>query len=166
MGSPYASPIVFEFILSLPAEPILVGYVFGYDATQILRGIVKEQTLRRILNPPQTKNGPGYTYWGDYAISYQQGQYFRVARVDRSGPEPAIIKGSSRTVYETFGFFQCAFVKAIDDWKIGSDEERAIIAENKMPRHEFSKLTELQVGVPVSRDADDRISRGFARRQE
>jgi len=61
-----------------------------------------------------------YTYWGDYAITYQQGQYFRVARVDRSGPRPPVIKGSSRTVYETFGFFQCAFVKAIDDWEIGS----------------------------------------------
>ena len=87
-----------------------------------------------------------YTYWGDYAITYQQGQYFRVARVDRSGPRPPVIKGSSRTVYETFGFFQCAFVKAIDDWKIGSDEERAIIAENKMPRHEFSKLTDGIIG--------------------
>jgi hypothetical protein len=28
-----------DFILSIPAEPILVGYGTGYDATQILRGI-------------------------------------------------------------------------------------------------------------------------------
>lgn len=129
-----------EFILSLPAEPILVGYGLGYDATQILRGI-RPTTLRRILNPPQTKNGPGYTYWGDYAITYQQGQYLRVARIDRSCPKPAVVKGSCRTVYETLGFFQCAFLKAIESWEIGNEHERGIIADNKAHRSEFSELT-------------------------
>lgn len=127
--------------MSLPAEPILVGYGIGYDATQILRGI-KAPTLRRILNPPQGKNGPSYTYWGDYAILYRQGQYLRVARVDRSRGKPTVIKGSCRTLHETLGFFQCAFVKAIDDWKIGSERERAVIAENKAHRNAFSQLTE------------------------
>src|SRR5579863_5252110 len=36
-----------EFILSLPANGLLVGYGIGYDVTQVLRG-VKEQWLRRI----------------------------------------------------------------------------------------------------------------------
>jgi hypothetical protein len=140
-GKPLSVRDCLEWILSLPAEPIKVGYGFGYDATQILRGI-KPSTLRRILDPPQTKNGPGYTYWGDYAIIYQQGQYLRVARVDRSGPKPKVIKGSSRTIYETLGFFQCTFVKAINDWQIGDERERAIISENKARRDEFAKLTE------------------------
>jgi hypothetical protein len=140
-GKPLSVRGCLEFLLSLPAEPILVGYGIGYDVTQILRGI-KRLTLSRILNPPQTKNGPGYTYWADYAIIYQQGQYFRVARIDRSGPKPIVIKGSCRTVYETLGFFQCTFVKAIDDWKIGSDRERGIIAANKAHRDAFSQLTE------------------------
>jgi hypothetical protein len=130
-----------EFLLSLPAEPILVGYGVGYDATQILRGI-KANTLRRILNPPQGKNGPSYTYWGEYAIIYQQGQYLRIARIDRSGSKPAIVKGSCRTVYETLGFFQCTFVKAITDWKIGSQAELDMIFDNKMHRNTFTKLTE------------------------
>jgi hypothetical protein len=129
-----------EFLLSRPRESILVGYGFGYDATQMLRGI-KQETLRQILNPRQGKHGPCYTYWDDYAIIYQQGQYFRVARVDRSGPKPAVIKGSSRTVYETLGFFQCTFVKAIGNWGIGSEHERLIIAENKDCRDEFTELT-------------------------
>ena len=119
-GKPLSTRDCLEFILSLPADRKLVGYGFGYDATQILRGI-KPPTLRQILNPRQGKNGPCYTYWGDYAIVYQQGQYFRVARIDRSGPKPAIVKGSCRTVNETLGFFQCSFVKAISDWKIGTE---------------------------------------------
>src|SRR5262249_32803338 len=105
-----------EFLLSLPPAAILVGFGIGYDVTQILRGI-KDPTLRRIMKPPQGRNGPSYTYWGDFAIVYQQGQYLRVARIDRAGPKPAIIRGSARTVYETLGFFQCAFIKAIENWK-------------------------------------------------
>jgi hypothetical protein len=139
-GKPLTIRDCLEFLLSLPREPILVGYGFGYDITQILRAI-KESTLRQILNPRQGKNGPCYTYWGDYAIAYQQGQYLRVARIDRSNGKPIIIKGSCRTIYETLGFFQCAFIKTIRDWNIGSDDERAVIAENKMLRNEFSKLT-------------------------
>ena len=140
-GKPLSTRDCLEFILSLPAEAILAGYGFGYDVTQILRGI-KEPTLRQILNPRQGKNGPCYTYWGDYAISYQQGQYFRVARIDRSRPIPAVVKGSCRTINEMLGFFQCSFVRAIKDWNIGTEEERNVIAENKACRDEFSQLTD------------------------
>ena len=74
-GKPLSTRDCLQFILSLPAEPILVGYGFGYDANQMLRGI-KPPTLRQILNPRQGKNGPCYTYWGDKAIIYQQGSIF------------------------------------------------------------------------------------------
>jgi hypothetical protein len=131
-----------EFLLSLPAEPILVGYGFGYDTNQILRGIGKIPTLRRILDPPQGRNGPVYIYWQNFAICYQPHQYFRVARVDRSGPKPSIVKGSVRTVNETLGFFQCKFSKAMRNWNIGSDDERALIDKNKDLREQFSELTE------------------------
>ena len=140
-GKPLSTRDCLEFILSLPADHRLLGYGSGYDATQILRGI-KPPTLRQILNPRQGKNGPCYTYWGDLGIIYQQGQYLRVARVDRSGPKPAIVKGSCRTVNETLGFFQCSFVKAITDWNIGTAEERSIIAQNKTHRAEFAQLTD------------------------
>jgi hypothetical protein len=144
-GKPLSTRDCFEFILSLPRDHILVGYGIGYDATQILRGI-KPPRLREILNPRQGKNGPCHTYWGEYAVIYQQGRYLRVARVDRSGPKPSVLKGSSRTVYEQLGFFQCSFVKAIGDWDIGNEEGRSIIAANKVQRHEFAKLTDKIVG--------------------
>jgi hypothetical protein len=139
-GKPLSTIDCFEFILSLPAKAILVAYGFGYDITQILRGII-ERSLRRILKAPQGKYGPLSTYWGDYAITYQQGQFFRIARVDRSGPKRSVIKGSSRTVYETLGFFQCPFDKAIENWHIGTDEERTLIADTKPRRAEFLHLT-------------------------
>lgn len=140
-GVPLSTRDCFEFILSLPANCILVGYGFGYDVTQAIRGL-HEQALRRILKAPQGKHGPLSTYWGDYAITYQVGQYVRIARVDRGDPKRPVVRGSSRTVYETLGFFQCPFIKAITDWDIGTEEERAVIAENKARRDEFSELTE------------------------
>jgi hypothetical protein len=69
-----------EFLLSLPPEPILVGYYFvGYDANQILRGIMganKGSTISRILNPTPGNYGPLSTYWRDYAVTYQPGKFF------------------------------------------------------------------------------------------
>jgi hypothetical protein len=61
-GKPLSTRDCLEFLLSLPAELILLGYGFGYDATQILRGI-KPSTLRQILNPRQGKNGPCVSWW-------------------------------------------------------------------------------------------------------
>ena len=133
-----------EFLLSLPPEPILIGFYFmGYDANQILRGIIGANhgsTIRRILNPNQGKYGPLSTYWRDYAITYQPGKFFRVSRIDPITRK--IINRTCRTVYEAFGFFQCSFVDAITKWNIGSEEERAIIVENKNRRADFSRLTD------------------------
>jgi hypothetical protein len=67
------------------------------------------------------------------------------------------------TIYEQLGFFQCAFVKAICDWGIGSEQERAIIAENKSQRDEFLELNDTILGYcklecRYLSDADDRVS--------
>ena len=130
-----------EFLLSLPPEPILVGFAFGYDANQIIRGIGKIETLNRILHPPQGQYGPRSTFWGDYAITWQPWQYFRVSRVDRSGRKPVVDKSTTRTVYDVIGFFQCSFISALEKWNIGTEQERAFIAENKVKRGDFAGLT-------------------------
>jgi hypothetical protein len=54
-GKPLSTRDCLEFILSLPPKRKIVGYGFGYDATQMLRGIFKQSTLRQILNPRQGK---------------------------------------------------------------------------------------------------------------
>src|SRR5207253_1526496 len=98
----------------------LVGYFFRYDVNQILRGMIKQQkTLRRIVKDHHYgKYGVRPEWWGDYAITYQEGQYFRVAKLDENRK---IIEGSSRTVYEPFAFFQCAFTEALKKFEIGDE---------------------------------------------
>ena len=56
-GKPLSTRDCLEFILSLPAEPILVGYGVGYDATQILRGI-KPPTLASDTEPTTGQKRP------------------------------------------------------------------------------------------------------------
>lgn len=132
-NKPLSSIDCLEFLLSLPARAIYVGFGFGYDATQILRDM-----------PPayQSKlfdDQPGYTYWHDYAVDYRPGHYFRVARVRADGR--GVIAGTSRTVYETWGFFQSKFTKALDTWGIGDKRARAKMEKTKAERGDFKRIS-------------------------
>jgi hypothetical protein len=140
-GAPPQTVDTLEFILSLPKNRILVCFGLGYDATQILRGL-PSRVLQEVIDGRKDKNGNlCYTFWKEYAIQYQQGQFLRINRIDRSGSKPKPLKNGSRTIWEVRGFFQCTFLKAITDWNIGTEEERAIVKKNKDLRNKFNKLT-------------------------
>lgn len=127
-----------EFLCSLPRKPVLVGFAFGYDATMILRDLDRER-LDHLFMSQADKQKAGiqfrYTYWQDYAIEYLPKQYFRVARVKNN----EIVKNSSRTVYETFGFFQSSFMAALKRFDIGR-EHWAEIERNKQARRDFTTM--------------------------
>lgn len=128
-----------DFICDEPRGTILVGFAFGYDVTMILRDLPERQA-RRLFEPRQI--GPGHSSWvyyKDFNIEYLSKQYFKVARVkisrDAEGKEVRkVISGSTRIIYETFGFFQKGFVKVISDFNIGTEEERASVAHSKAQR--------------------------------
>lgn len=128
-GETIATVDALEFLLSLPAEPILVGYYFGYDATMILRDL-EAGKLRRIFDRSRASHGGGtgpYTWWKEYGIDYVPGQFFRVCRLDRETNKP--IKNSCRTVHEVSGFFRGPFVDALATYGIGSPQQiKKIIA--------------------------------------
>jgi hypothetical protein len=80
----------------------------------------------------------------------------------RKGKRRPVVKDSYRTIYETFGFFQCSFAKAIDNWKTGTEEERRLITLTKEQRNTFDELTPaiirlLQAGMSSSRGNDDEL---------
>jgi hypothetical protein len=141
-GKPLTAEDCFDFILSLPRNAILVGYVINYDAMQILRllpSMVQQRILKAKVRQPVA--------FKDYMISYQHGQYLSVGLVDRrdgnarKGVSPKTLPGSKRTINETFGFFQSSFVKTIDNWGIGTERDRDIIRANKAARNTFIRLT-------------------------
>jgi hypothetical protein len=133
-----------------PDSPLLVGFSFGYDATQILRDLPSER-LERLFEDKEGGDGKSrYTWFGQYAIEYLPKNYLRVARtkiVDRINPVTGEryttrqrIEGSARTIYETFGFFQQSFLSAIKSFEIGA-EHWDLIERNKSLRSVFSSIT-------------------------
>ncbi len=156
---------IFDFILSLPQNAYIVGFYFGYDITQILRRL-PENRLQPIMHEQpdieysgQLVNGKErsrlqWTSWGNYELQWLPGHYLKVASSHRSddGRTTLAVKGTTRTVYEVGGFFQCSFIQAISDWLIDpqtgrpiddsiSAETLALIAENKALRSQFAQIT-------------------------
>jgi hypothetical protein len=140
-GAPLSLEDGLEFLLSLPRDAILVGFGWGYDGNQLLRLIRRVKTLDRILHPKQGQYGPLSTFCGEYAITWQPWQSFSVSRIDRSGEKPVADWKTTRIVYEVYSFFQSKFITAVEDWNIGSEQERAFVAQMKDQRGQFDGLS-------------------------
>jgi DNA polymerase type B, organellar and viral len=139
-GEPLTTRQILRFICDHPPDQILVGFAFGYDVTMILRDLSETQ-CKRLFAPRQF--GPGrssFTWFHEFEIDYLPRQYFRVRRVRyRIDPETrqerrVVIKGSTRTIYETFGFFQKPFAKVLNEFEVGTASEREQIAYDKSRR--------------------------------
>jgi hypothetical protein len=129
-----------DFICDHPAKDILVGFAFGYDVTMILRDLADAQKAR-LFEPRQFGAGHSpFVWFEDFDIDYLPRQYLRVRRVRRirdplTGKVKRVgVKGSLRTIYETFGFFQKSFLKVVEEFNCGSVDERRTIAESKQRR--------------------------------
>jgi hypothetical protein len=121
-----------DFILSLPADHILVGYSLTYDVEHWLKDI-----------PPGDANtGMGKlirtqaVWWHGYRIHYIPKKIFTVGKY--KGKK----KIASRTVYDIFGFFQCEFKRAIRTWNVGTPEEWEFIDRMKDARSDFGPITD------------------------
>lgn len=139
-----------DFICDLPADPILVGFSFGYDTTMILRDLPPDRR-ERLLAPREAGEGKSrYTYWGNFGIEYLPRNYLRICRTktvvwtEPDGTRKVSkrrVEGTTRTIYEVFGFFQMSFLKAIRAFDVGHGEwER--IERNKAERGTFVRITD------------------------
>lgn len=134
-----------DFICDHPAGEILVGFAFGYDVTMILMDLPESQKKHIVAKKAL---GPGvsrFTWYKEFDIEYLPKQYFRVRRVRiERGPDGrekrTVVKGSTRTIYETFGFFQKSFVKVIDEFGVGTSDGRLAIAKDKERRADFGTI--------------------------
>ena len=109
-----------EFLLSLPLA-LVVGFSINYDINMIL-GDVPKLLLEKLV-------ADGYCVWERYSIKYTPSKQTIIR--DR-------INNRMVHIYDVFGFFQCSFVKALRDWKVGTQEEIDAIAKMKEARGTFS----------------------------
>ena len=134
-----------DFICDHPRNDLLVGFAFGYDVTMILRDLSPQQ-CKRLFEPKVFGEGKSpFVWYKNFDIDYLPKQYFRVRRVrierDENGRERRVtIPGSTRTIFETFGFFQKSFVKVIKEFSVGSEHGRLAIAEDKQRRSTFQNI--------------------------
>jgi hypothetical protein len=113
-----------DFITNLPRKHTYVSYFFDYDTTMMLRELPLPLLGVLVTAQPVT--------WGPYEISYMPRKELKVRH-----------KGKRREtrINDTGTFFQCSFVKALERWGVGTEEQLNIIREGKSGRAHFGQLT-------------------------
>lgn len=123
----------FEFILSLPEDTRLFAYAFNYDLTKLLKDLPNE-TLYYLFRPELRKRRKGKSFspcpvkWGEYKINLQ-GTKFTIKYKD----------GRKKVIWDIWKFYQGKFVKALKNWKVGTEEEWKLLQRMKDRRNEFDK---------------------------
>jgi hypothetical protein len=130
------------FIYELPARARLFTYSFGYDWTKILQSLTETPEGKRALfllfRPelrqrfgPEGRKGPWPVIWKGWLLNLQ-GTKFSLSRAGAK-------KARKRIIWDIWKFYQSKFTSALDDWKVGTPEERALILRMKDKRAEFDK---------------------------
>jgi hypothetical protein len=167
-GDRLTTPDLLRFIVAHPsADDILVGFFFEYDISNILRDVSSgrdpakpdiasrlERILQVDLKAAGEKNPYRFGGWTslrfgaeNYGVQYIPRNFIKVCRLQRCYDAKTkrwthrAAPGSTRTIYDTQGFFQCSFVRALELWGIGK-AHLATIAAMKADRATFVGLTD------------------------
>jgi len=118
---------VWRFLLSLPKNALLVGFSLGYDRTKWVESW-PDAAVWRLSDPErrQGEDGPLPVKWAGYRVNLVA---TRLSVRDK--------EGTHRTVWDVWRFFQSSFVKALERWKVGTEEERRLITREKARRGSF-----------------------------
>jgi len=123
-----------EFILSLPADQLLIAFGFTYDVEMILRDLSTDHWKRL-----HKKNR---VYWGNYSILYIPHKLFYIRRREKKRNRKND-KGESRKIYDIAGFFgNVGFKTVTEKWKVATPEEQAFIERMKKARPDFGPITQ------------------------
>lgn len=159
-GRRLRTPELLEFILTAPEQASLTAFAFEYDISGILRDLSPER-MKRLLKrevqgrDPNVSNpfqGTGWTYlsfegYPEFGVDYIPRNYLSVCRMIRVTDAKGVVhlesdKSSIRTIFDSFTFFQCSFLKALAQWEIGTPEIRAAIKVQKDNRENFTTITQ------------------------
>jgi DNA polymerase type B, organellar and viral len=160
-GARLTTPELLDFIVEHPSKTdILVGFAFEYDVTSILVDCSPEIRAKLIAAYEQPnkkaesnfdfKKRPFWTWldfpgWPRFGVNWLARNHLMVCRAN---PDPRITQASDRStirvIYDTFGFFQSSFVKALKAWEVGA-AELATIEAMKAKRSEFETADAKQI---------------------
>lgn len=169
-GARLETPELLQFIVDHPdPDAILVGFFFEYDVSNILRDVPATRSpdkpdipsrLERLLqvdlqaakgaaNPYEKSGWTSLKFEGfpEFGVKYIPRNFLKVCRLERFYDHKnkrwahRAATGSTRTIYDTQGFFQSSFVKALELWGIGK-AHLPVIAAMKADRSTFQGLTD------------------------
>jgi hypothetical protein len=112
-----------NLILRSPKDAIHFGFAFGYDVNQILVDL-KLPHLWVLARHNSVR-------WNGYQIQYIPGKWFQVRR--RINGEMV-----TRKIFDVFHYFNRALVDVLEEYEIGTPEERKYLAEQKANRPDFT----------------------------
>jgi hypothetical protein len=152
---------VFEFLLALPRDALCVGFSLGYDFTKWIESL-PDHTVYALTHPDERS--------AEFGVPPVRWRAYNVNRVSRRfSISRAKVKGSTRTVWDVWAFFQTSFVKALRKWSIGSARTVDRIERMKSKRAGFSVIgarerAYCRKSALFSRGSSRRLSRHTARR--
>lgn len=172
---PLTSLEIVEWLTGLPEKfgpkngykhgVVFVSFAFGYDATQILKGLPHEvayKISRREIYGTK-KSVAGFEFWKDYAFEYLKGKYLKIwklvpgrspwlLKLDKDGQPYTNANGELARklnstahicIFDAFGFYQESFVRATQslvDKGYVEKSDHDIVAENKKHRSKFDNV--------------------------
>lgn len=133
---------ILKWIADLPPRYAYTAFYFSYDVEMWLRDLTHKERDKL--------QSQGMLHWKGFFIRYIPGKAFRIIRDIVSDSTP---KGKTRKakrnrerrwvkIWDMYGFFQMSFMRALEEWKLGSMEELAIIKAGKESRDDFSQVDE------------------------
>lgn len=108
----------FDFLLSLSPKALIVGFSINYDINMMLKDVSYPKLVQL--------HEEGSTVWNGYHITYIPSKQFILKH-----------EGKECVVWDVFGYFQCSFVKALEEWKVGDNETVSAISTMKDKRGTF-----------------------------
>lgn len=128
--------------------PRFIGYFCGYDINMLLRDVPREK-LDQLWDTHKTRitvrDDDGQATGVQYALDWLPTKRFMVTRHEarefvhpQTGEKVWAPDKKTFTIEDGAGFFGTSFLKAITDWGIGTEAERAFIAEYKNKRGGFT----------------------------
>ncbi len=126
-----------EFITSFPKHSMLFAYSFNYDITKILEDL-DEKSLYYLARPDLRQRfgkdaykGPRPVIWRGWRLNLQGTKFTVRKNIDRN--KPATI------IWDIWKFYQSKFTNALEDWKVGTEEEIERMKLMKDKRHLFDQ---------------------------
>lgn len=107
----------------------LVGFAFNYDINMMLRDLGKSRLVELWQG--------GECHWYDFHLSWIPSKMFTVREY-----------GRTMRVYDTFGFFQCSFAKALAGWDVPAPDQldQMKAARSSFTEKEIEQITEYCYG--------------------